>query len=156
MEKLSLVDKSEWVDGPWKTEPDRVYWRDQQTDLPCLALRGPMGAWCGYVAVSPTHPYHGKNYGDCILSPACEDEPWCDHGLNCDVHGGLTYAEKCQGDICHVPEPGEPDDVWWFGFDCSHHRDLIPTIDYTFSNVYRDLAFVQTEVKRLAQQLGNV
>ncbi len=160
METLSFVDKSEWSRGPWDQEPDRVYWRDQETGLPCLVLRGPMGAWCGYVAVPPTHPYHGKRYSDCILSPDC-GESYCDHGVDFNVHGGITYAAGCQEDdkeqgVCHVPEPGQPDDVWWFGFDCAHHWDLMPMLDFTFSNVYRDLAFVQTEVGKLAQQMGDV
>ena len=28
--------------------------------------------------------------------------------------------------ICHIPDQGEPDDVWWLGFDCLHGGDLAP------------------------------
>jgi hypothetical protein len=81
----------------------------------------------------------------------------------------LTYAARCQvdGPICHVPDPGEPDNVWWFGFDCSHAVDRAPGIEAMERRhgledldtgiwpgaVYRDLAYVQSEVERLAAQL---
>jgi hypothetical protein len=94
------------------------------------------------------------------------------------VHGGLTFAGECQegGDpsqlICHVPAPGEPDDIWWFGFDCSHAWDLSPGMrammreineraNITFSaysrdDIYRDLAYVEGEVRSLAKQLAEM
>lgn len=111
------VDKSVWGDGPWTDEPDRLEWRDDTTGLPCLALRSPMmGAWCGYVAVPPGHPWHGADCCDLELYAA---------------HGGLTFAGPCDpgegpDQICHVPMPGEPDDVYWIGFDCGHAGDLAP------------------------------
>lgn len=93
-------------DGPWNNEPDHVEF--EHNGMPCILHRGPAGAWCGYVAVPPGHQWHGKDY----------DAP------DVDVHGGLTYAEKCQGAVCHVAKPGEPEDVWWLGFDCNHSGDL--------------------------------
>lgn len=72
---------------------------------PCVVKRN--YAWCGYVAVPPGHPWHGKGYDD------IQNEV--------DVHGGLTYARACSGAVCHVPAPGEPDDVWWIGFDLGHY-----------------------------------
>lgn len=73
------VDKSEWLDGPWKYEPDKKQWRDEATGLPCLIVRGPSGSLCGYVGVPPTHPAYGKQYDD----------------VSVEVHGGLTFADKC-------------------------------------------------------------
>lgn len=139
------IDRSEWGPGPWDGEPDRVEWRSR--GFACLARRTRMGAWCGYVAMPPGHPWHGKEYG----------EP------DVDVHGGLTYANKCSGDICHVPAPGEPADVWWLGFDCSHSNDLSPSMSAHWRkhhpelstdayDVYRDLAYVKAEVEKLAEQ----
>lgn len=104
-------DRTGWPPGPWDDEPeDRVEWR--HAGFPCLLVRGPMGAWCGYVGVPPGHLAHGKDYGD----------------VNVDVHGGLTFARPCHedGPICHVPAPGEPDEVWWLGFDCNHYTDVAP------------------------------
>jgi len=90
-----------------------------------------------------------------------------------DAHGGLTYSAKCYGDICHVPKPGEPDDVWWFGFDCAHAMDLAPGLEAIemsipairkrreehpvpdrYRDVYRDMAYVRKETEKLAEQLA--
>ena len=148
-----LFDKASWGDGPWQDEPDRVEWR--HAGLPCLANRAHMGHWCGYVAVPPGHPYHSKDTDD----------------VEAQVHGGLTYASLCDGAICHVPAPGEPDDVWWFGWDAAHAFDLVPSMAALrsamvdddlprlppgFEDVYRDLAYVQAETNRLAEQLAGV
>lgn len=89
-----VYDKSDWGAGPWQDEPDRVEW--DHAGLPCLAARSPTGGnWCGYAAVPPGHPLHGQDY----------------NAVDVDVHGGLTYADRCGGHICHVPKPGEPEDV---------------------------------------------
>lgn len=137
--------KTQWGPGPWQNEPDREEWRDATTGLPCLAIRGPLGAWCGYVGVPPKHPWHGKNYDD----------------VAADVHGGLTYSDKCSGHICHTPAPGESDNVWWLGFDCGHGGDYIPVVAIqrfmtglpkgTYGK-YRSLAYVKIECIALAKQ----
>ena len=145
-----MIDKSDWGDGPWQSEPDRAEWRDPQTRLPCLAIRNEFGGnWCGYVAVPPEHPAHGIDYDN----------------VDVDVHGGLTYANHCSGQICHVPEPGEPDDVWWLGFDCAHSQDIrpgglaweakhgLPGLSFGGYERYRDLHYVKRECARLAAQL---
>lgn len=146
-------DKSRWGTGPWLSEPDRVEF--EHKGLPCLALRNDMGAWCGYVAVPPSHPLYKVDY--------CGDVE-----MSLDVHGGITYGHECSGPICHVPKPGEPDNVWWFGFDCAHSGDLVPSLAYyrtqdlRLSNlyaemdpdVYRDLGYVQNEIRGLADQLA--
>jgi hypothetical protein len=136
------VDRSGWPAGPWDDEPDRVEF--EHAGLPCLLNRGGGGAWCGYAAVPPGHPLHGQDYEVPDIS----------------VHGGLTYAGECHGAICHVPKPGEPDDVWWFGFDCAHAFDLTPSkLPYAppiFDEVYRDVAYVRRETERLAEQLAAV
>ncbi len=108
------MDRSEWPPGPWDTETeDKAEF--SHGGFPCLLVRGPAGAWCGYVGVPPGHYAHGKGYDDDSL----------DHVR---VHGGLTYSDGCQvgGRICHVPALGEPDDVWWLGFDCNHSGDVSP------------------------------
>jgi hypothetical protein len=125
-----------WGIGPWDNEPDRVEWRTA-AGYPALARRNShFGFWCGYVAVPPGHPWHGQ-----------EDIP-------AEVHGGITYTHQCAGDICHVPGPGEPDDVWWVGFDCGHASDLHPAGPLTFLSreVYRDLEYVKAQAEALAAQ----
>lgn len=54
------VDKSKWGDGPWQDEPDKKQWRDPETGLPCLIVRGPGGALCGYVGVPANSPAFGR------------------------------------------------------------------------------------------------
>ena len=138
------VDRSTWPRGEWDNEPeDRIEWRSSD-GVPCLMVRSRMGAWCGYAAVGPDHPWHGKDYG--------HDD------VSVDVHGGLTYANRCQaggGPICHVPLPGEPDPVWWFGFDCLHLGDMYPGEGYRIDPMssYRSREYVRRQVESLAEQL---
>ena len=102
------AERERWPKGPWDDEPDHAEF--VHVGFPCLIHRNNMGAWCGYVGVPPGHPWHGKPYED----------------VDASAVGGLSYSEACQGSICHVPAPGEPDDVWWLGFDCAHSMQLVP------------------------------
>jgi hypothetical protein len=144
-----------WPSGPWDGEPDKVQWEDPDTGMPCLAVRNShMGNWCGYVGVGPDHPLYKKHYNDVDLR----------------VHGGLTFSNSCQPTndesrgVCHVPAPGESNDIWWLGFDCSHYYDYGPGQLETGSPyadllpstaVYRTLSYVQRECAQLANQLVN-
>lgn len=143
------VDKSDWGAGLWQSEPDKRQWQDEVTGLPCLIVRNRMGTLCGYVGVAPEHSLYGKDY----------DAP------EVEIHGGLSYAAGCDGDeqdasrgICHIPAKGEPDHVWWFGFDTAHAFDLCPATR-SFAGIvgigeeYRDLTYVATECASLAAQL---
>lgn len=166
------INKSTWGDGPWQAEPDKVQGVDAATGLPFLAVRSwHSGNWCGYVGVDPDHPLFGRHYTD-------------DGFPDLDAHGGVNYADGCmeglpedQG-VCHIPEPGQPDHVWWFGFDCHHSQDFAPgyaaemrrlvssagnTRAYTrlldhleAEGAYRDLAYVREECARLAAQLAAI
>jgi hypothetical protein len=144
-----------WPSGEWDSEPDKMQWPDEATGLPCLAVRHPRsGNWCGYVGVAEGHPLFGKDYDDADL----------------EVHGGITFAEACRPGsdestgICHTPAPGEPDHVWWLGFDCAHAWDHSPddvrrsAEGYPWNLLsdshYRTLAYVQNECRSLAQQLA--
>jgi hypothetical protein len=144
------IDKAGWPAGPWHDEPDKKQWQDAVTGLPCLIKRNPLGGnLCGYVGVPRGHPLYGVNYDD------------ADH---LSVHGGLTYSSKCSEGpedraICHKVEPGESDDVWWFGFDCGHCDDYFPSPKFRMPGledgaVYRDLAYVTVEIEGLAAQLA--
>lgn len=150
----SFVDKSKWQRGPWDSEPDKLQWPDLETGLPCLIHRaGVTGALCGYVGVAPGHPWYGVKYEE--IEPAV------------DVHGGLTYSDFCfevtEADgrgICHVPDEGDPEKVWWLGFDCAHCNDESPAINAQLHNLidrafetYRTLEYVQQQCRELAKQV---
>jgi hypothetical protein len=166
------VDKSTWIRGEWKDEPDKIQWPDPATGLPCLIVRGPSGALCGYVGVPASHPWHGKGYDQALgehLEHCTEDSCWGHSaGSHVAVHGGLTFSDACghgteDHGICHVPGPGEPDNVWWFGFDCSHSGDLCPKYakeEGVFARSewesYKSVAYVKNEVTELARQLAAV
>ena len=156
-----------WAPGPWDGEPDKISWTDAATGRPCLIVRSPMGALCGYVAVDPGHPLHGVD----------EDLP------DLVVHGGITYTDRCQPTeseaegVCHIPEPGRPEDVWWLGFDCGHFDDLMPGLLADIASTrrsiglfadlartgrsprlfggstYRPVSYVVAQVEALARQL---
>lgn len=144
-------DKSTWGDGPWITEPDKKQWADEATGYPCLIVRGPVGALCGYVGVSEGHPWF--MHDAFTLNPPP------------DVHGGLTYAGFCQPGpeehaICHIPAPGESDRVWWVGFDTAHMGDVCPahlkygihTPDMFGRDIYKTFAYVTDQCTILAMQ----
>lgn len=154
------IDRKRWGSGPWDGEPDRAEWRDAATGLPCLAQRIDMGTWCGYVAVPPEHRMHPHNAAARVAArERLEKDPDADPDDWLEVHGGITYGSMCHGLICHVPEPGESDDVFWFGFDCAHFRDMIPDALLTHrggETTYRTLEFVKAECAKLAAQLGAV
>jgi len=63
----------------------------------------------GYVGIPEGHPWFNVNY---------------DY-IDCDVHGGLTYA----GD--HAPKH-EPDGLYWIGFDTCHDTDNKQNCDKTY------------------------
>jgi hypothetical protein len=142
----------QWGVGPWLHEDDRIEWYAH--GLPCLMTRALTGHLCGYVAVPPGHALHGK-------------DPDCLRVRQIIVHGGINYAKACSRLVCHVPRPGEPDNVWWFGFDCMHGHDYVPATMHAFAPVfdmpsvsrrhgltYRDVPFVRAHINLLAMQLA--
>jgi hypothetical protein len=162
LHSYSTVDKSSWGDGEWQNEPDKVQWRDERTGLPCIVRRQPrLGFLCGYVGVPEGHPLYGR---ECYLPEVVHDYE-------------INYANACQDgpeaeSICHIPEPGEPDHIWWFGFDCAQGmghapglaaRDLATFPEWggemkdALANgweVYRTLGHVEEQCAVLAVQLA--
>lgn len=156
IEYRDVVDKSVWGNGPWADEPDKLQWQDDETGLPCLIVRNPVGSLCGYVGVPLGHPWHGLDNDD-------------DELVDVEVHGGLTFSGACQeGDdsarrICHIPSPGEADDVWWLGFDCAHAGDISPSVERPprflevsggFHETYKSLDYVRAECASLARYIA--
>lgn len=128
--------------GPWDNEPDRKEWN--YLGYPCLIVRGPMGALCGYVGLDSNHPWFNiANYDD----------------IPAEVHGGITYAAPCQDVICHTGDGN----LLWIGFDCAHAGDIIPqmladNLKYGLlsglltEGTYRDMDYVKDQVEILVKQ----
>lgn len=172
----TTVDKASWARGEWDGEPDKMQWQDEATGLPCLIVRNQSGALCGYVGVTQEHPAFGVQY-DSVSIPGKEYGP--------DVHCGLTFSDFCADatdhskGICHLPAPGEPDRVWWLGFDCAHCDDYSPGSEARYREItsasewrqhervlglgrptgsgsyigYRNVEYVKRECASLASQL---
>lgn len=136
------------MQNEWENEPDKEQFYHR--DVPCLIVRGPLGALCGYAGVYPSHPWYEKDYNN----------------IDINVHGGLTYSAPCAedgGKICHVPKEDEQP-VWWFGFDCAHGGDYCPKYYgdddakkyYSLSlddGIYRNINYVRNCIKDMADQI---
>jgi hypothetical protein len=148
------VDRTGWAPGEWDAEPDRAQWT--HAGFACLIVRHPrFGSLCGYVGIDRAHPYYEKPFEECEV----------------EAHGGLSYGDTCAGAICHAPEPGMPEDVYWLGFDAAHSWDICPGLDAreaalgvatwqppvpsraSGGHAYRNWAYMRAEVERLAEQL---
>lgn len=151
----TFIDHAGFGPGPWDAEPDKIVWVDEDTGLPCMIHRNFLGALCGYVGIPAEHPWHGMAYNDCTLPEPCEDA-WCEHSLEVEVHGGLTYSGMNQPVDENHMGVGIPETkgFWWFGFDCSHACDVTPLLEGVNPRAaYRNVAYVKAEVRHLATQL---
>lgn len=136
---MTSVDKSKWPEGDWMTEPDRDIFKTAD-GYDAAILRHPrLGHLCGYVGVPEGHPLHGRPYGEVydLIDP--------------DVHGGLTYSGN------GLEEFGENPSAWYFGFDCMHSRDIVPSMleCSSYPNAsYRTFAYVKRQVALLSKQIS--
>ncbi len=151
LEYLSpFVDRSGWKFKPGHVvhdEPDIATWKDRKTGYVCLAYRGHMGSWCGYVGVPVGHVSHGVGYAAEVVC-----------GTQC--HGGLTYAGSYDSFNQYVKDA---ETTWFFGFDCAHGGDYVPFMDtvvagnginiFNTDSTYRTLEYVKSEITELADQL---
>jgi len=145
------IDKSKWNTqyfDAFLDEPDKIQYTDEDTGLPCLIVRGPAGALCGYVGVDEKHSLFETDYDSVDYDQV-------------ETHWGLTFSSKCcprEGGlgICHAPGENETDNVWWFGFDCGHSGDYCPAYSSDVGDgydSYRTIAYVERKVRTLAKQL---
>ncbi len=149
IEYRTRTDKLEqWGAGPWVDEPDKKQWPDASTDMPCLIVRSRRGALCGYVGVPPGHPAHGAHYDSVDPHP---DNVELTFSESCDPKG----ESEPEHHICHIVEPGEPDDVWWLGFDCAHYDDYVPGMDVGCDDrsSYKEIAYVEEQCAALAHHM---
>ena len=120
--------------NPWNLEPDEEQF--SYKGFLCTVRRGTAGALCGYVGVGSEHKIFGYGYTNKIFN-------------DIEVHGGLTFSNY------------DGVGIWNIGFDCGHSWDIVPTIismqhDHGVSvegATYKDIDFVISEIKHLADQL---
>lgn len=98
--------------------PQDVLLKSEHAGHEFVIIHNGDGYRCGYVKVTPGHPWFGKDYDQ----------------IECTVHGGLTFSEM------DVPcGKGGPDDGYWIGFDCAHCGDLSdPELPSLPPSPYRD------------------
>lgn len=160
------IDKSKWGDGEWQSESDFCY--RSRLGFGEVIIRHPeMGHLLGYIGVEKGHPLYGKHYDELY------DYDFNDFDLS--IHGGWTYSsapvKKWNGEGCYPRNPnypaGEPNNYWWFGFDCAHYQDLVPAMEVKLREImpaehfeakdndpdylkttYKDWLFVEMELFR--------
>lgn len=140
------INKSNWADGPWKAEPDRATFRDEESGYVCVLQRSPnVGVWSGYVGMGENHPLFKEEGIPCGLL---------------HVYGGITYCGFGDDFRVSLVDPGVT--RWWVGFDCWHAGDIfpgcwrVPLDAYPSDHIYRDINYVRAEVKSLAKQLKEI
>jgi len=108
--------------------------------LICIIIRNVLMNYCGYVVIPNNHPLYGK--------PQEEIEDLL------EVHGGITHV----GSLSWAPN------LFLIGFDCGHAHDIVPAmmkyspayIETHQGAVYRDINYVEQEVRKLAKQINDV
>ena len=127
----------EWrvYSGEWDAEPDWLEF--EHAGLPCLLLRGPSGAWSGYVHIPPYHPVLGEVHDDGHMY-------W-----PFDVHGGITWEGS------RAFSDGRM--LFMVGFDLHHLNDWAPE-DHKYKDSmrgeYRNTEYAMQETRLLAEQVS--
>ena len=174
---MNIFDTPQWkVLQPFFKERDFLDGEEEGLVIRCRRNR--FKAWCGYVGVPEGHSLFGKGYSERVPVPSRgslkikdqspialmieamhEDDGCVSLDVFLDAPGGITYSGK------NWPAA---DGLWYFGFDCSHYNDLSPQDiimsfgDYPFDieldgeRTYKDLVFVETATRKLAQQIAGV
>ena len=141
--------KDAGIEGPWLEEPDRVEFTAYGFD--CLLVRhADLFHWCGYVGITPKHPYMKKLKRDEYQIGKTVRKYWDADDGDLEVHGGITYREACNGYICHLSE--KEDKLFWLGFECAHAYDLSPGMEL-HRKIVRELPGFPDEMKNMADQL---
>jgi hypothetical protein len=122
--------------------PERVLSQGEHLGFEWITVHNNLGHRCGYIRIPLGHPWHGQEYE-----------------IECDVHGGITFA---QADIpC---DKGGPDNAWWIGFDCAHSGDAPdPTLPNAMKReiffehgMVRSQEYVENECKSLCEQAAMI
>lgn len=112
---------------PWKVGPDRVDWIDAATGFKCYAQR----------CFIREDPVVGGWWCGYVVAPFPLEDVYV-----FDVHGGVTF------------DAADDENNTVLGFDCAHCDDFMPGLSpESEAGQYKDLAYVQEECRRLAEQI---
>jgi hypothetical protein len=132
----------------WDIEPNMKKWIDKDTGLTCFAVRVKWsGHLCGYVKIPVGNryyrkPYYSQNYNRYSRHRRRNPEK------ELRVHGGITFGGQ------PARYTGGRLRGSWLGFDCAHYSDMVPGMEkFTSDGVYRNLAYVEEQCKKLARQI---
>ena len=159
---LTYMDKSDWPEGSWKLEPDKMLWVDEKTGYECLIRRiKDMSHLCGYVGITKEHPLFQTSIIEFRSNSSLEDY-FSIHGNITMSYDGRAFTEEPgpHNKIGRAPIENRPspDEIWWIGIDFIHNQDLIPLTsndsnDNNGDRIYRDIGYVTKEVMKLASLL---
>ena len=128
--------------GPWHAEPDRV--ELEQDGIPCLLLRGPMGAWCGYVGLPREHSWARAD----LITGGHPTSPWPEHAPE------ITYQKRSPP--TNAPPGHATECEQWIGFSCVTPGGSTLEIQALLDGSgpphdYRELARAEEEIRCLAR-----
>lgn len=171
--------------GPWSGEPDRIGWSDAVTGYACLIIRQRNGTLSGYAAVPRTHPLWGFDHGAVPRSLGIRPHAGLNYSQSCDEQSPAPIrvchihhtdpvdlmrkpdraADENDDRYRHGPNNNprmsRADNAWWLGFSTDQDGDFLPFYgdpqpSSVEPSVYRDLAYVYSQVVGLAHQLNSL
>lgn len=110
-------DKDVFVpDGSWIAVEGGGTYRDHEY----IIVLNQSGHRCGYIALSPEHPYSQTPEEQRSLLGGKPRPHWDYDSLDIEVHGGLTFMSPDHDlkDLLTMPCTD-----MWIGFDCGHYQD---------------------------------
>ena len=119
-------------DWKWLDEPNKMAF--EHAGMKCLIIRDKFMWLGGYVGLTEGHVHYGKHFRDIEVK---------------DVHRGLNFSGRGDGQRRQAG-------LWWIGFYCDRPGDHIPgrLDNLRGGEEYRDIDYVQSEVKKLAEQMA--
>ena len=127
--------KSMWREGPWIDEPDYV--QGEYNGHRYVILRNLLlGNLCGYFEGSFLEDHEYPN-----------------------VHGGITYRNEDLPRVGLIEKAPEDEMLHWYGFDCGHLGDIIPSIPdmqsvkESMQTIYKDINYVRQQLYNALDEL---
>lgn len=135
-------------EGPWKAEPDFVFWYDQNNNPLCISRLPFLGTFCGYIGCDKNSYYYKKDYDQ----------------IDLETHYGLTYSGFEPALILNNLDLNLQQEFWWLGFDCVHWNDVKPMMEVYFQmqlksnqqETYRNIFYIKDILENMAKQINSI